>query len=337
MLADLLAEHSIPARVTLERETVCNISASSTEDTMTINVSAKLNPDQKDKVDAFNAAVKDKIADIEGCSVQVGVQLGAGCKYETITGVEDVFKGGKCDLEHKEGEVWLLDFWATWCPPCQAPMAHNQKMLEEHGSKWGDKLRIIGLSIDSGAEVIKNHVNDKKWNSVEHYWRSGSSCSDVYGVRGVPHVMLIDKEGTIVYKGHPAQRSNLVEDFDKLLAGELPEGCTGAAAAGGAVAMPKLEGGDLDIQKVMEEVNTFKSTTSDTLCKEMKETAKDFQRAFCVMVTSAGYDAESDSFKTDYKNYRVLVGAGDNVDKVNDWMKANIEGSFEVVERCHKM
>jgi len=42
----------------------------------------------------------------------------------------------------------MIDFWATWCPPCQAPMAHNQKMLEENGEKWGDKVKIIGLSID---------------------------------------------------------------------------------------------------------------------------------------------------------------------------------------------
>jgi len=41
----------------------------------------------------------------------------------------------------------LLDLWATWCPPCQAPMAHNQHMLETR-KDWGDKVRIIGLSID---------------------------------------------------------------------------------------------------------------------------------------------------------------------------------------------
>ena len=64
--------------------------------------------------------------------------------------------GPVCDLEseaerfveHKQGQVILLDFWATWCPPCQKPMAHNQEMLEKRGSDWGDKVRLIGLSID---------------------------------------------------------------------------------------------------------------------------------------------------------------------------------------------
>lgn len=53
-------------------------------------------------------------------------------------------------IVHHEGEVILLDFWATWCPPCQAPMAHNQDMLAlaANKEKWGGKVRIIGLSID---------------------------------------------------------------------------------------------------------------------------------------------------------------------------------------------
>lgn len=97
-------------------------------------------------------------------------------------------------------------------------------MLEKKGDEWKDKLRIIGLSIDSAKETVKSHVENKGWTAVEHYFRAGSKCSEVYGVRGVPHVMLIDKEGTIVYKGHPASRPNLEEDLDKLLKGEKLEG-----------------------------------------------------------------------------------------------------------------
>lgn len=149
--------------------------------------------------------------------------------------------------------------------------------------------------------------------------------------------MLINKEGTIVFKGHPAQRPNLVDDFNKLLAGELPDGCTGSAAAGGEVVLPALEGKALNFENVMGEVDTFKNTTAGTLNTQFTEKAKECQRAFCVMVTQAGYDAASDTFLTDYKNYRVLVGKGETVDEMNNWMKDNVKGEFEVVERFHKL
>ena len=51
--------------------------------------------------------------------------IGAGDSYKTITDICEFDKNETCSLEHKEGEVWLLDFWATWCPPCQKPMQHN--------------------------------------------------------------------------------------------------------------------------------------------------------------------------------------------------------------------
>jgi len=74
----------------------------------------------------------------------------------------------------------FIDFWATWCPPCQKPMQHNQDMLTEHAARWKDNLQIVGLSIDGDAETVKNHVNNKGWTSVKHYHRAKSDCSDVY-------------------------------------------------------------------------------------------------------------------------------------------------------------
>jgi len=57
-------------------------------------------------------------------------------------------------IKHTEGEVMMIDFWATWCPPCQKPMQHNEDMLTNNGERWGDKVKIIGLSIDKNAETV---------------------------------------------------------------------------------------------------------------------------------------------------------------------------------------
>jgi hypothetical protein len=117
-------------------------------------------------------------------------------------------------------------------------MQHNEDMLTNNAEKWGDKVKIIGLSIDKDAETVKNHITDKGWLKPIHYWRSTSNCSDVYSVKGVPHVMIIDTNGKIAFKGHPANRPDLVADFDNLLAGKTltGEGCGPSPAPAGAEA-----------------------------------------------------------------------------------------------------
>lgn len=121
----------------------------------------------------------------------------------------------------------MIDFWATWCPPCQKPMQHNQDMLVKNEATWGDKVKIIGLSIDKDAATVKNHITNKGWTKPIHFFRSKSDCSDVYSVKGVPHVLIIDTNGKIAFKGHPANRPNLEEDFTTLMnGGEISgEGC----------------------------------------------------------------------------------------------------------------
>lgn len=46
-------------------------------------------------------------------------------------------------------------------------------MLDENKEKWGDKVRIIGVSLDDNVESVRNRVNEKKWLSVEHYQIEG--------------------------------------------------------------------------------------------------------------------------------------------------------------------
>lgn len=134
-------------------------------------------------------------------------------------------------------------------------------MLTEHGEKWGDDVQIIGLSIDKDAPTVVNHVNNKGWTSVKHYHRAKSNASEVYKVNGVPHVMILDKEGTIVFKGHPANRKDLVKDFNDLLEGKSLEGVEKPGeAAEGDDATPDSAAGVTadDIQKVMEQMDKFR-------------------------------------------------------------------------------
>ena len=98
-------------------------------------------------------------------------------------------------------------------------------MLEKRGADWGDRVRLIGLGVNYDSNMLVSHIEDKKWTKVEHYHVRNGKCTadNEYGVQGVPHVLLVDTEGTIVFMGHPSSRK-LEEDIDALLAGKKLEG-----------------------------------------------------------------------------------------------------------------
>ena len=248
-------------------------------------------------------------------------------------------------ITHNEGEVILVDFWATWCPPCQKPMAHNQEMLEKRKDDWAGKVRIIGVSIDQTKEKMVEHVNNKGWTAVEHYHRHKSDCSEVYGVQGVPHVLLLDTKGRIVFKGHPATRKDLEADFDTLLKGEpltgegaWVEGAAGPGADDEAKEEEDDEGfkNDLDAETVHKEVQEFK-TTIERLIKDEKviEEAKGMMRNFCVITVEEKYDEKADKMKIRYQNHRVIVGPEKQVETFKEMFAKEFKGSFELKEQYH--
>jgi hypothetical protein len=111
--------------VSIYREEVAALNSTEVEGNLVMKVAKQLPSTDQEKADKFNEAIKPITDGIEGISVSVAAVVGAGDMYKTITGVTTLDAETPVDIEHKEGEVMMIDFWATWCPPCQKPMAHN--------------------------------------------------------------------------------------------------------------------------------------------------------------------------------------------------------------------
>ena len=124
--------------------------------------------------------------------------------------------GKSIQLSGLKGKVVLLDFWATWCPPCQAEIPHFVALYAAYREKG---LEIVGVSLDDGPEVVRSFVKQK---GIPYPVGLGSqSLAQLYGgIRGIPTTFLIDKQGRIakMYVGY--QDKSVFESQIKTLLAE---------------------------------------------------------------------------------------------------------------------
>ena len=128
---------------------------------------------------------------------------------------------GKMKLSDLRGKVVVLDFWATWCGPCQQPMADLQTLRDKHPD-WKGRVALVPLSIDDTMKVLRNHLDKRGWTNTFNVWGGdgGWKCAPAktYRVRGVPTTYIIDQQGRIIRGGHPAAM-RIENEVDKLLDG----------------------------------------------------------------------------------------------------------------------
>ncbi len=126
-----------------------------------------------------------------------------------------LFKGQTIDeklvnLEKLQGKLVLIDFWATWCPPCRGEIPHLQKAHEKYHK---DGLEIISISNEK-SETLKAFIkkNPMPW---QHVRDSNNIIGKAYAVRAIPSPFLVDHTGKIVAKGVQLRGHKLEQEIEK--------------------------------------------------------------------------------------------------------------------------
>ena len=133
-------------------------------------------------------------------------------------------KGKPVDLAAGKGkQVFVVEFWATWCGPCRASIPH----LTELQKKFKDKeVVFIGVSDETPAKIkpFVATMGEKMDYTVaaDQGGETGAAYMGAFGVNGIPHAFVIDKDGQLAWHGHPM--AGLDQVLEQLLAGKLDLG-----------------------------------------------------------------------------------------------------------------
>lgn len=134
------------------------------------------------------------VAGIAACTLSEGAgppQIGAPARdYAAAT-----LTGDTVSLASLQGQVVLLNLWATWCAPCRMETPYLQSVFEEHRD---DGFVIVGISMDTGdaTDVIEMFVEEFEVGyTILHDPKMLGM--ELYQVLGLPATFLIDREGVL--------------------------------------------------------------------------------------------------------------------------------------------
>jgi len=119
-----------------------------------------------------------------------------GFKLAPEFSLKDV-NGTEKKLSDFRGSVVIIDFWATWCPPCREEIPHFVELYNQYKDQG---LEIIGVSMDQSPERIIPGFIEK--NNINYTILFGEDkVYDLYGgINAIPTTFIVDKEGNLVRK-----------------------------------------------------------------------------------------------------------------------------------------
>jgi len=119
-------------------------------------------------------------------------------------------------LSNLKGNVILVDFWASWCSPCRRENPNVVGIYNDYNEKG---FEILGVSFDSNGDAWKEAIVDDElsWYHISDLKGWKSKGAELYGVRSIPHTVLIDRNGNIAAKN--LQGDELREKIKELMQG----------------------------------------------------------------------------------------------------------------------
>lgn len=171
---------------------------------------------EEDELNAILAKLPDEVkADkyvarlVESNAARQATAVGNKFTDFTVDHVAGVDKQGNPIYEKKslsdfvgKGKVMLVDFWSPWCPPCKAELPNIKAVWEKY---HGDDFDVLSVAVWEESRKMDWHNTidtaaffGMQWNQLNNGHQEPAA---LYGIEGIPHMILFDKDGTILKRG----------------------------------------------------------------------------------------------------------------------------------------
>ncbi|MDR0502447.1 MAG: TlpA family protein disulfide reductase [Treponema sp.] len=102
--------------------------------------------------------------------------------------------GSAAALSSYRGNVVILNFWATWCPPCRSEMPSMETLYKRFKDQG---LEILAVDIGENLNTVRQFIKTNNY-TFPVMLDSKSQISGIYGIEAIPATFIIDREGKII-------------------------------------------------------------------------------------------------------------------------------------------
>ncbi len=128
--------------------------------------------------------------------VEPKLPLLAGSPAPAFEAVDSV--GNGFSLKALQGDIVVLDFWASWCDPCIYELPTLKSIVEEFKA---ERVRVIGINLDRSESNFRSAVKDYEISYLQIYDSDDGPVGDLYRIEGIPMTYIIDRNGVIHARG----------------------------------------------------------------------------------------------------------------------------------------
>jgi thiol-disulfide isomerase/thioredoxin len=102
--------------------------------------------------------------------------------------------GSSLKLDSLKGKITLLNFWATWCPPCRKEMPSIEKLQT---LMKGTAFSVVAISVGEDVKTVREFIDKNKY-TFPIYLDERGEVGQAYASQGIPTTYIVDKQGLII-------------------------------------------------------------------------------------------------------------------------------------------